>query len=988
MENRVNEEKIISQLEEVGRAKFSDEQLEILKHNGGMSILACAGSGKTSSLINLIAKRIKTGEIKYVSKLLCTTYSKGGADELGDRLNKLLPKIGIREKVQVKTLHALYLQILKQFGVSCEIISAGDRARFIRESVKEVGLNLDQDDLQTLDSLLSFQINNILDDKKLVNSYVYTLENVSLDEYKEIREGYNRRKDAAGLIDFDDLQLRMYVYLVKKSHPDMLAYIHSHWTDFYIDEAQDISKIQFEILRKMVSDPNKLVFIGDDDQCLVGDTKIKTLRGNLLISEIIEGDKILTGVGNGNAEYQEVEKVFEKEFIGKIAVITTKGGMEIKGTPEHLGFVEVESENVPFDANVCNIVHTLFKGEKGLFSSVNKSELKVYTSPEIYSKVVNKYMSTRVVEESVEGYFYTSTRYNTTDVVFQEKIIKEIVQECKRLGIEVRVSTTLKLNGKLYAPISLGEMERGMIIPVTKGREVKREEVWSVEFADYNGKVFDVSVPSTRNFSANGILVHNCIYQWRGADPSIILNIDAYYDIEKFTLSTNYRCKGNIVRPAAQGIKNNSSRYPKNMEPFLDGGSVRIVDTKGGDLFNQSKYAFAYIMDLINNKGVRPKDIAVLSRNNIHLSILNNMLFREGVFSETSPEMRFTGSYIYSDIKGAILLSEDSCDPHLTKKMLWKMCRYMGARGSRYIGDFQEGTGMILSDAIGYVLWRMGKIKVDNPRYANINSAVRVRAESFGKSLKSDTLIDLELIYRFLIQKDRGEALIGIVSMYLEGTAFMYKSEDKRRAVEGMVAYTIGLLRTVGPERIESFFRASEQVEKGLMDTGGDKVTMSTMHGSKGKEWPYVILFSDDNVAFPSFDGIKVMLNKGIEMSDISNSIDENRRLHYVAMTRAKENLTVFTDSENPSIYLLEAFGLFMPEKGKSNGLIIGMADAGGLVKVLVDRGKQYLFNREHPYLLEIDVSKVMTEEENENVPEEVVEFSLGVDEDCMGEYY
>ena len=53
------------------------------------------------------------------------------------------------------------------------------------------------------------------------------------------------------------------------------------------------------------------------------------------------------------------------------------------------------------------------------------------------------------------------------------------------------------------------------------------------------------------------------VYQWRGADPSIILNIGGYYDIKKFVLSTNYRCLSEIVNHAAVGIVNNSRRYKR-----------------------------------------------------------------------------------------------------------------------------------------------------------------------------------------------------------------------------------------------------------------------------------------------------------------------------------------------------------------------------------------------------------------------------------------
>ena len=54
-----------------------------------MCILACAGSGKTSVLTHLIAKRIMTGEIKNPDTLMCTTYSKAGATEMDERINKL-----------------------------------------------------------------------------------------------------------------------------------------------------------------------------------------------------------------------------------------------------------------------------------------------------------------------------------------------------------------------------------------------------------------------------------------------------------------------------------------------------------------------------------------------------------------------------------------------------------------------------------------------------------------------------------------------------------------------------------------------------------------------------------------------------------------------------------------------------------------------------------------------------------------------------------
>ena len=104
---------VINEISRITGITYSEEQLNILKHRGGMCILACAGSGKTTVLTHLLAKRIKTGEIHDVKKLLCTTFSKAGSNEMEERLDKLLQKLGINVKVQVKTLHASYYMILR-----------------------------------------------------------------------------------------------------------------------------------------------------------------------------------------------------------------------------------------------------------------------------------------------------------------------------------------------------------------------------------------------------------------------------------------------------------------------------------------------------------------------------------------------------------------------------------------------------------------------------------------------------------------------------------------------------------------------------------------------------------------------------------------------------------------------------------------------------------------------------------------------------------
>ena len=272
-------------MEKVTGTQFSDEQRKILEHHGNACILACAGSGKTLTSVNLIAKRILSGEIADVNKLIYATYSRAGAAEMQDRLNKLLNTLGVHVKVEVRTLHSFFLKILRTFGNNANIIEESTRRKFIKESCKEAEFTTKDDELALIDNLLSYQVNNLLSDKKTIESSVNTIESLTVEQYAKIRKGYADKKAAKGLIDYDDMQTYLYVWMVKymkssnQAERDMavgvLQYCKAMWTDFYIDEAQDVSKIQFAILRAMVTEldnKNKLdkglVFIGDDDQCI------------------------------------------------------------------------------------------------------------------------------------------------------------------------------------------------------------------------------------------------------------------------------------------------------------------------------------------------------------------------------------------------------------------------------------------------------------------------------------------------------------------------------------------------------------------------------------------------------------------------------------------------------------------------------------------------------------------------------------------------
>ena len=681
----------------------------------------CIVTHNTTVLTQMITKRIMTGEIKDPSKLMCTTYSKAGADEMNQRLHELFKQVGIASTVQVKTLHALYLNILKRVNYPTDVIDNGTRIRYILEACKDAKYRLGDEDLPQIDTLLSYQVNNLLSDSALVKSYVFTLENMTEQQYTAIRVGYNKRKMENRQIDFDDMQLYVYSLLIGSTAAQIIEYCKYNWTDYYIDEAQDVSRIQFEILRKIVPDSESLIFIGDDDQC---------------------------------------------------------------------------------------------------------------------------------------------------------------------------------------------------------------------------------------------------VYKWRGADPSIILNIGAYYDIKRFMLSTNYRCAANILKDASKGIENNSRRYPKNMRHIHEGGRIRVLDTGKGNLNNTTKYAYKHIKNLIENEGAKLGEIAVLSRNNQHLAILNNLLYRNGIYSNITNDMKLTRTAMFRDIKNVMDMAMSGFNHHITASTLWRLVTFLGVANSNFISRIQNNANLSLTDTIGY----MFKTSVTGgdkfwDKELNIPRKIDLQIQDLWRRMKMETKESLAELLEILLEEDQTLKVKSLLSLYLINAGFMYKTMDRSRTINGLVEYVFELIDEVGLNEAVGILRITEQYESSNMVIPGDKITMSTMHGAKGREWKHVILFADDNVTFPSFDGIKTMLGRGVSTSDVIESIEENRRLHYVAMTRAKEDLTIIAELDNLSVYTAESLGLV--DKETANNRILQMAENGELERDLKKQIRNKVNSPDHNYKYELGEEKDEQQEES-----------------------
>lgn len=720
--------KVLSDIERVTGISYSEEQKNILMHKGSACILACAGSGKTSTSIHLIAKRVMTGEIYDTSKLMFMTYNKSGATEMKTRLDALLKKLSLNKNIEVKTIHSFFYKLLRTFGVQYAVIADWQRKKFIREACKESGLKIKEEDLLVIDNLLSYQVNNLLSDKKTVMACVNTLPEITVEQYSNIRNGYASRKAAAKVIDFDDMQSYLYIWLVKNKNSsneadrnvarDIRDYCKALWDYYFIDEAQDVSKIQFAIIKEMITDPDKvntldkqLVFIGDDDQS---------------------------------------------------------------------------------------------------------------------------------------------------------------------------------------------------------------------------------------------------IYSWRGSDPSIILSIGPMFDIQTFVLSTNYRCKSNIVDFAVNGIKCNTCRYSKSMSAYSQGGDVRILCADKDDLCSLSELAVNHIKWWLAN-GYAHADIAVLVRNNFHASILNTMLLKQGIYCNIADDMKLSTSNQYKEARKLLDLCRDCRSKEITSSMLWKLCRYMKANTAKIVADFQNDYGLSFTEAIGFVCKSILKQDVKFNKNVPIALQLREQLEYYMSIMRLEAREDIVELYMLLTSDEDDYAKIKhLFTMYLSGTAYMYATADSIRSIRGIANYITSIVMEEGYDQAINFFRVVEQFERGNVGVLGDKITLATIHGAKGREWKNVIMFAVDSISSPSMDSIGLMVEHNVDDKDISENINEERRLYYVGNTRAKENLLMITSRRAPGMFIMESLGII--RKNCNDEIIQGArGDNNRLVAEYIPKTIERITDKNGPYYYDIN---------------------------------
>lgn len=247
--------------------KMNPRQLEAVLHTEGpLLILAGAGSGKTTVLINRIAYIIDQSLAKPW-QILAITFTNKAAGELKERLTAMLGDIG--GDVWAATFHSTCARILRRdgdrIGYSSHftVYDTDDSKRLVKDCQK--ALNID-DKMISHKSILS-EISHAKDSMLSPADYQAAAgSDFRLAKIGAVYELYQKRLREADAMDFDDL-LGNTVELFRQC-PDVLEYYQNRFRYIMVDEYQDTNQVQYEFVRLLAGKSKNLCVVGDDDQSI------------------------------------------------------------------------------------------------------------------------------------------------------------------------------------------------------------------------------------------------------------------------------------------------------------------------------------------------------------------------------------------------------------------------------------------------------------------------------------------------------------------------------------------------------------------------------------------------------------------------------------------------------------------------------------------------------------------------------------------------
>lgn len=360
------------------------------------------------------------------------------------------------------------------------------------------------------------------------------------------------------------------------------------------------------------------------------------------------------------------------------------------------------------------------------------------------------------------------------------------------------------------------------------------------------------------------------IYSFRGSFPEYMLNFNKIYDNGKlFYLKNNYRSDGHIVRTAKKFIESNKTRYIKPIEAIHERkNEVKIV--KVPDRAIQCKYVIEDIKKHPN------KSIGILYRNNISSLIIANALNEQNIdFYIKDDKTKFFKSFVLYDVLAFIKLSIDNKDRESFSRIYYKSYTYFNKEMCNFVLKHKDD-----------------KLSVFNilKRFPGLEYYMLDRIESFKHDIGCISAMKPNTIIKF-IKND------------LEYISYLEKLDNDGRNSLSSTLLILEILDEIAKycKSIDEFTNKIYSLQDVLSEASKNKIsniTLSSVHSAKGLEYDIVYMLDNIDKEFP-------VERRNESIDEYMKILEEERRIFYVGLTRAKEILNVIAPY-TPSIFVNE----------------------------------------------------------------------------------
>ncbi|MDR1695488.1 MAG: UvrD-helicase domain-containing protein [Endomicrobium sp.] len=449
-----------------------------------------------------------------------------------------------------------------------------------------------------------------------------------------------------------------------------------------------------------------------------------------------------------------------------------------------------------------------------------------------------------------------------------EKFVKNILA-VSDLSLTVEAKLT---SAGSFTAMPFSHFKPGMTVPVLNGGKITDDTIDEISYSDYDGFVYDLSVPDLRQFAVNGVVVHNSVYSWRGADINNILDFEKDYPQAKSVkLEQNYRSTPKILSTAYQVVKHNTGRVEKKLwTENADDGSVSVLKAA-----NENDEALK-VADIISVNTAKNKynlsDFAVFYRTNAQSRVFEDAFRRAGMPYVVVGTLKFYDRAEIKDITAYLKLILNHNDNISFKRIINIPRRGIGKTSIENL----EREALKRNTSIWQTIPFAKEAGLNKGTIATLGNFVSF-IENLSQLKETDTV------------KTIAEKVIThsgyLKELEIENTT---ESLTKIENIKELISAIDDFERRSPDKSLLGYLTQIALIsDSDSVDDSKGKVTLMTLHLAKGLEFDNVFVCGLEDGLFPIG-----------ESAFNPEELEEERRLMYVGMTRAKKNLYLCWASE------------------------------------------------------------------------------------------